>query len=93
MADPDRQMRGRGVVSHLDPEIRGGGGDPKKDFSAPRASAWSKNKGGGSGPPGPSPGWALRSVLIFLKVTTALVFFSRLIFISARIELLKCLSI
>ena len=51
MADPDRQMRGRGVVSHLDPEIRGG--DPKKDFSAPRASAWSKNKGGARAPRAP----------------------------------------
>ena len=56
MADPDRQMRGRGVVSHPDSEIRGGG--PNKDFSAPRASVWSKNKGEGSGPPGPSPGCA-----------------------------------
>ena len=35
-----------------------GGGGPKKDFSAPRASVWSKNKGEGSGPPGPSPGCA-----------------------------------
>ena len=57
MADPDRQMRGRGLVSHPDPEM-GGGGGPKKDFSAPRASVWSKNKGEGSGLPGPSPGCA-----------------------------------
>ena len=66
MADPDLQIRvcvcvggGGGVGGdHADPEIRGVA-VLKKNFSAPRASVWAKNKGGGSGPPpGPSPGSA-----------------------------------
>ena len=73
MADPDRQMRGRGVVSHLDPEIRGGG-DPKKDFSAPRASAWSKNKGG-LGPPGPLPWMGTEKCVNFFKGNNSSRFF------------------
>ena len=62
VADPDFQRRGAGGGggSHLDPQIREGGGrSPKKIFSALQASVWSKNKGGGgAGPPGPSPGSA-----------------------------------
>ena len=46
-----------GGGGHPDPEIGWGGGSPKKCFSAPRASVWSKNKGG-AGPPDPSPGSA-----------------------------------
>ena len=37
-----------------DLEKRGGGGGPKNIFSALRTSVWSKNKGGGTGPPSPS---------------------------------------
>ena len=50
MAAPNLQIqRGPG---HPDPEIRAS----KKFFSAPRASVWSKHKGGGEGgPPGPLP--------------------------------------
>ena len=33
----------------------GGGGVSKKHFLAPRASVWSKNKGGGEKAPGPLP--------------------------------------
>ena len=51
----------KGGGGHPDPEIRGGGrgraSSPKKNFSALRASFWSKNKGG-QGPPGPFPGSA-----------------------------------
>ena len=36
----------------------GGGGGSPKFFSALRASVWSKNRGWGLGPPGPSPGSA-----------------------------------
>ena len=38
-----------GGGGHADPEIRAGRSYRKK-FSALRASVWSKNKGGGSGP-------------------------------------------
>ena len=59
LADPDLQIRGRGRGrvgdGHLDPEIRGGARSQKKFFSALRASVWSKNRGGGGGPPGPLP--------------------------------------
>ena len=48
VADPDLHVTGG---HHPEPEIRGGG--LKKIFSALRASVWSKNKGGGQGPPGP----------------------------------------
>ena len=34
---------------------------PEKFFSALRTSVWSRNKGGGAGPPGPSPGSATDS--------------------------------
>ena len=42
VADPDLQIRGS------DPAMREGWGtrSPKKFFSAPQASVWSKNKGG-----------------------------------------------
>lgn len=52
--------------------IGGGGGRAvsKKHFWAPRASVWSKNKGGGGGgrPPGPSPGssTAVQTTFIFV---------------------------
>ena len=48
--DPDLQIRegGGGGGGHPDPEI--GGWTPKKLFSNPRASVWSKNKEG-TGPP------------------------------------------
>ena len=53
-------MGGWGVgAGHLDPEITTREAISKtKNFSALRASVWSKNKGEGSGPPGPSPGSA-----------------------------------
>ena len=49
MADPDLQTEGRGGRGgHTDPEIKGGGGGEaqKKNFSALRASFWSKSEGG-----------------------------------------------
>ena len=49
--DTDPEISGGG---HPDPYIRGAGGkSPKKIFSAPRTSVWSKNKG--AAPPVPSP--------------------------------------
>ena len=54
-ADPDLQIRvggGGGRAGHPDPEIEGG--SDKKFFSAPRASIWSKNKGGPGPPRAPS---------------------------------------
>ena len=56
MVDPGEGGGGEGS-SHLDPEISGGPGS-KKFFWALQASIWSKNKGGGTGHPGPSPGSA-----------------------------------
>ena len=51
VADPDLQISGEGS-GHPNFEIRGGGGGFKKtNFSALRASVWSKNKRG-PGPPG-----------------------------------------
>ena len=44
MPDPDLEMGGGGG-GHTDPQKRGGGLQ-KKSFSAPRASVWSKTKGG-----------------------------------------------
>ena len=46
-ADPDLPIRGG--AGHPDPEIIG----VERFFSAPRATVWSKNTGGG--PPGPLP--------------------------------------
>ena len=46
--DLDLQVGGGGGAGHPDPELEVGGS--KTFFSAPRASIWSKNKGG----PGPS---------------------------------------
>ena len=74
MADPDRQMRGRGVVSHPDPEIRGGGGVPKKIFQPLGPQFGLKIRGRARAPRAPPLDAPLRSVIIFLKVTTALVF-------------------
>ena len=68
-------------------------GVPKKIFQPLGPQFGLKIRGRARAPRAPSLDAPLRSVIIFLKVTTALVFFSRLIFISARIELLKCLSI
>ena len=51
--DPDLEMGGAVIQT-----LRQGGEDrsPKKFFSAPRASVWSKNKGRGAGPsPRPLP--------------------------------------
>ena len=39
-----------------DPDLEMGGQSPKRLFSAFQASVWSKNKGEGALPPGPSPG-------------------------------------
>ena len=68
LADPDLQIRGtgRGRVGdgHLDPEIRGPG-LKKKFFSALRGSVWSKNKEGGGGGLGLSPGSATDASLFF----------------------------
>ena len=84
-----RQMRGRGVVSHPDPEM--GGGVPKKIFQ-PLGPQFGLKIRGDSGPPGPSLGCATEKRDHFFKGNYSSRFFSRLIFISARIELLKCLS-
>ena len=46
------------AVPNPDLEIKGGAGLQKKFFSTFRASVWSKNKRGGEGRPGPSPGSA-----------------------------------
>jgi len=46
------------AVADPDLQIRGGPWPQKKFFSALHASFWSKNEGGGVGPPGPSPGSA-----------------------------------
>ena len=51
VADPDE---GGGGGGHPDPEIRGA--VSKKYISAFRPSVWSKDRGGGAGPHGPSPG-------------------------------------
>ena len=49
-----RSRPSEGGGGHSDPEIKGvGGGGSKKNFSALRASFWSKSQGGG--PPGPFP--------------------------------------
>ena len=50
-------MRHHTSVPDPDLEIRGAW-SPKKFFSAPWASVWTKNKGE-LGPPGPSPGSAI----------------------------------
>ena len=56
VADPDIKMGGRGREGgHPDPEIRGMPSLKNKNFSALRASVWSKNKGTGGG--GGSPGF------------------------------------
>ena len=56
MPDPDLEMGGGG--GHTDPQKRGGGLQ-KNSFSAPRASVWSKTKGGEeAGASGPSLGSA-----------------------------------
>ena len=56
---------------HADPEIRvggeGGGGLTKKKFSALRASVWSKNKGGGSGPLPRDPSLPFLEVILRIK--------------------------
>ena len=57
MLDPDLEIRGEGA----------GGRSPKKIFSAIRASAWSKNKGG-PGPPGP-PGSTTGNPYPFIYLT------------------------
>ena len=57
MADPHLQIKGGGG-SHPNSEIREGDRSQKQFFSALRASFWSKNKGGGAGPPAPFPGSA-----------------------------------
>ena len=48
------------------PSDKGGGGGlvSKKNFSAPRASFWTKNKG----PPGPSPGSATANGPMFIQI-------------------------
>ena len=53
-----------GVSRPPDKEEEGGG--LKKHFSAPRASVWSKNKGGG--PPGPLP-WIRQCIQGSLTLT------------------------
>ena len=67
MADPDLQIRGSGEGGergggHPDPEIRGKG-------TLQASVVWSKNKGG-SGPPGPSPGFATVLFLYFCEFTS-----------------------
>ena len=53
MADPDRQMMGRGVVSHPDSEIKGGGGVPKKIFQPLGPQLGLKIRGGARAPRAP----------------------------------------
>ena len=63
--DPDLQMGGGVGARHPDREITTRGAISKtNNFSALRASVWSKNKGEGSGPPGPSPGSATYTLRI-----------------------------
>ena len=51
MPDPDLEIRGDPrALDKEGPLEKEGGQSPKK--------VWSKNKGGGAGPPGPSPGSA-----------------------------------
>ena len=50
LTDPDLQKRGGGGGADIQTPT-GGGVVCKKNFSSIRASAWSKNKGGGAGPP------------------------------------------
>ena len=55
MQDPDLEIR-VGSSRTLDKVKEGGGWCPNNFFGGVlRASVWSKNKGGGAGPPGPSP--------------------------------------
>ena len=55
MVDPDLEIRGEGGwgSGHSEPLDKGGGGSPKKFFSALRASVSSRNKmgEGGRAPP------------------------------------------
>jgi len=52
--DPDLEIRGGALLSRpLDKKGKGGGGTPKKLFSALRASVWSKNEGRGRTPRAP----------------------------------------
>ena len=64
MADSVLQIREGG--GHPDPEISGWGAVSKKNFSALRASGWSKNKWGPGGR-GPSPGSATEKSDHFFK--------------------------
>ena len=60
MPDLDLEVKGAPVIQTLRKE--GGGGDGlQNNFFGPglRAPVWSKNKGGGGGLPGPSPGSAI----------------------------------
>ena len=77
------------MVSHPDPEM--GGGVPKKIFQRLGPQFGLKIRGD-SGPPGPSLRCATEKCDHFFKGNYSSRFFSRLIFISARVELLKCLS-
>ena len=70
MDDPDLQIRGGGG---------GGGRDLKFIFSAPRASVWSKSKGGGAGPsPGSPPADVPRMVANYDCVAGSLLEFLRI---------------
>ena len=84
MADPDFEIRGGEGGGHPDPEIRGRTRSPKTFFSVLRASFWSKNKrwggGGGTCPPGPSPGSA--SSFIFLPCLLSCALFPKLPFMT-----------
>ena len=75
MADPDRQMRGRGVVSHLDPEIRGGGGGIPKKIFQPLGPQLGLKIRGGLGPPGPLPWMGTEKCVNFFKGNNSSRFF------------------
>ena len=60
--DADLEIKGGGGRSSR-PLDKGGARSPLKIFSTPRGSVWFKNNGGGgTNPPGPSPGSATASI-------------------------------
>ena len=83
-----------GGASHPDPEIRGGGGGPpKKIFSALRASVWSKHKGVG-GPlraPPLDPPLCLHNCTLE-DVETYWFFFNEWYSLTLQLYYLNCLS-
>ena len=58
VADSDLQIRGGRGGGHPDPDIRGGGGWPQKNFFWPFGPHFGLKIRGGQGPPSPFPGSA-----------------------------------